>query len=184
MLRYLKKEKKKDHRCSSARFQPDWNQASRIQIQNLRSDLSIVTSTLDVVRWAETRIQFSPLSPQPTDPIFRSARPSRSFRGERTSNLAELYTWVFCQNRKRSLAFPPFSYIRQRAKLAKEEGVGREGKEGGGARIDAFSRPLQNSFGHIICRCGQESEQRLRSTTIFRDAYGKRIHNDGHCAEP
>lgn len=76
------------------------------------------------------------------------------------------------------LVYPTKSEVSQRG------GVGREGKEGGGARIDAFSRPLQNSFGHIICRCGQESEQRLRSTTIFRDAYGKRIHNDGHCAEP
>lgn len=143
---------------------------SSIEIQNLRSDLDITTSTLEPKRGSNSHLTLSlslPLSPR----IQFSARRGRADRsaakGRRTSP-SYIREYFAEQNRKRSLRLSTV-YIRQRAKLAK----GEAGEEGvGDARIDAFSRPLQNSFGHIICRCGQESEQqRLRSTTIFRDAY-------------
>lgn len=100
------------------------------------------------------RIQFSARR----HPIFRGGR------GRRTSD-------EYFANEKTRLAF-------------RECGVpwNKDGRTSEPGTIDAFSRPLQDSFGHIICRCRQESEQRLRSSDS--EMHGKCIHHSGHHVKP
>lgn len=156
---------------------------SSIEIQNLRSDLDITTSTLEPKRGSNSHLTLSPSLSLPTDPIFRSARPSRSFRGERTSNLAELYTWVFCRTEQKTKP-PPFHRIYPTKSEVSQRG-------GGGGRsgrcADRCVFPATSEFvrpHNLSMRTGVRAAETAIDNDIQRCIHGKRIHNDGHCAQP
>lgn len=161
-----------------------------IRLESNRESKSKIWEAISVSRdkytWAETRIQFSPHTLSlslPTDPIFRSARPSRSFRGERTSNLAELYTWVFCRTEQKTKP-PPFHRIYPTKSEVSQRG-------GGGGRsgrcADRCVFPATSEFvrpHNLSMRTGVRAAETAIDNDIQRCIHGKRIHNDGHCAQP
>lgn len=155
---------------------------SSIEIQNLRSDLDITTSTLEPKRGSNSHLTLSPsLSPR----IQFSARRGRADRsaakGRRTSP-SYIREYFAEQNRKRSLRLSTV-YIRQRAKLAKgEAGGGR-----GGRCADRCVFPATSEFvrpHNLSMRTGVRAAETAIDNDIQRCIHGKRIHNDGHCAQP
>lgn len=157
---------------------------SSIEIQNLRSDLGI-TRQVHLSRNADPILTSHSLSLPLSPRIQFSARRGRADRsaakGRRTSP-SYIREYFAEQNRKRSLRLSTV-YIRQRAKLAKgEAGGGR-----GGRCADRCVFPATSEFvrpHNLSMRTGVRAAETAIDNDIQRCIHGKRIHNDGHCAQP